>query len=88
MSECFELLNDDDQLINAFIEKNKDTIFESPSKNNQKEYQYIEENDFYLRNFENAIRTVVNEKSFSCLLNESDTNTLNLFSKLNGNRLK
>ena len=82
ISECIGLLNEDDELINDYIENNKETIFESPMKTTGNNYQYNEENDFYLRNFENAIKTVVNEKSFSCLLDESDTNTINKFFKL------
>jgi len=79
---------------------NKETIF-TPTKqvpleslhspkeldNSQTKREFNHENDYYLTNFENAIKSVLNETAYSCLLNEYDIQTINKFSRLESKRL-
>ncbi len=87
-------LSSDDHLINSYIDTNKETIFtpkkpvvssSSPSST-QARREFNDEYDYYLNNFEAAIKSVLNERAYSCLLNDFDIQTINTFSQLPSKR--
>ena len=71
----------DNEILNEFIDANQAAYF-SPVKSQQTNKSVSYESSYYLDNFEKAIKTVLSEESYSCLLNETDSNVIDRFSRL------
>lgn len=69
----------ENKLLKEYIEKEEAVVLKqtqtSPSKLDA---------DYYLRNFTNAIETVLNEATFSCLFDQTDFDVIKRFSMLSG----
>ena len=85
LSQCLDILNESDERLeekDTQVEFLVDDSIATTQLSTAPTSQYNLEDDYYLANFENAIRAVYNEDSFSCLLNKFDSEVIKKFSKL------
>ena len=86
LSQCLDILNESEERLQEKEVKQLEFLVEDSITTSQYSTaptsQYNLEDDYYLTNFEDAIRAVYNQDSFSCLLNEFDSEVIKKFSKL------